>query len=275
MSSSWVDEAEAAGAKVATGGALDGDGVLRPTVITDAKPDMKVCSHGGLRTCRGDRRVRRPRRCVRAGQRLRRSGFRRRSSPPTSARRCKAFTALDYGGVLVNEVPTWRADQQPYGGMRDSGNTREGPAYSVKEMTELRTGGDQPLRHRRTRWSIIPGTPTRNERELWREATTMVLYITIVLVAELAVLPARVRGDDVGLSSRELPRSSGDNDRAGPGRLVRVPVGREGVRRRRRGRGGRRGRRAPLAGAAAVAIIASMPPCVAPRDIERRAVSSC
>jgi acyl-CoA reductase-like NAD-dependent aldehyde dehydrogenase len=50
----------------------------------------------------------------------------------------KAFQVLDFGGVLVNEVPTWRADQQPYGGVRDSGNTREGPAYSVREMTELR-----------------------------------------------------------------------------------------------------------------------------------------
>ena len=45
---------------------------------------------------------------------------------------------LDFGGVLVNEVPTWRADQMPYGGIRDSGNTREGPAYSVREMTETR-----------------------------------------------------------------------------------------------------------------------------------------
>ena len=41
---SWIDEAEAAGATVATGGALNDDGVLRPTVITDATPDMKVCS---------------------------------------------------------------------------------------------------------------------------------------------------------------------------------------------------------------------------------------
>ncbi|MBW3609863.1 MAG: aldehyde dehydrogenase family protein, partial [Actinobacteria bacterium] len=49
-----------------------------------------------------------------------------------------AFQSLDFGGVLVNEVPTWRADQQPYGGVRDSGNTREGPAYSIREMTELR-----------------------------------------------------------------------------------------------------------------------------------------
>jgi len=50
----------------------------------------------------------------------------------------RAVRTLDYGGVLVNEVPTWRADQQPYGGLRDSGNTREGPAYSVREMTEIR-----------------------------------------------------------------------------------------------------------------------------------------
>ena len=43
----------------------------------------------------------------------------------------EAVRTLDFGGVLVNEVPTWRADQMPYGGIRDSGNTREGPAYSV------------------------------------------------------------------------------------------------------------------------------------------------
>jgi len=50
----------------------------------------------------------------------------------------KAARTLDFGGVLVNEVPTWRADQMPYGGVRDSGNTREGPAWSVREMTEER-----------------------------------------------------------------------------------------------------------------------------------------
>jgi acyl-CoA reductase-like NAD-dependent aldehyde dehydrogenase len=38
----------------------------------------------------------------------------------------------------VNEVPTWRADQMPYGGLRDSGNIREGPARAAEEMTEER-----------------------------------------------------------------------------------------------------------------------------------------
>ena len=60
------------------------------------------------------------------------------SSRTSSTRRCKAARTLDFGGVLINEVPTWRADQMPYGGVRDSGNTREGPAYSVREMTENR-----------------------------------------------------------------------------------------------------------------------------------------
>jgi len=49
-----------------------------------------------------------------------------------------AARTLRFGGVLVNEVPTWRADQMPYGGVRSSGNTKEGPAAAVREMTEER-----------------------------------------------------------------------------------------------------------------------------------------
>jgi glyceraldehyde-3-phosphate dehydrogenase (NADP+) len=45
---------------------------------------------------------------------------------------------LEFGGVTVNEAPTFRADQMPYGGVKASGNTREGPAYAVREMTEER-----------------------------------------------------------------------------------------------------------------------------------------
>jgi len=40
--------------------------------------------------------------------------------------------------VCINEIPTFRADQMPYGGLRDSGNTREGPAWAIREMTEER-----------------------------------------------------------------------------------------------------------------------------------------
>jgi acyl-CoA reductase-like NAD-dependent aldehyde dehydrogenase len=43
---------------------------------------------------------------------------------------------LDFGGITVNEAPTFRSDQMPYGGVKASGNTREGPSYAVREMTE-------------------------------------------------------------------------------------------------------------------------------------------
>ncbi|HLX18861.1 MAG TPA: aldehyde dehydrogenase family protein [Gaiellaceae bacterium] len=48
----------------------------------------------------------------------------------------RASERLDFGGVTVNEAPTFRSDQMPYGGVKDSGNTREGPAYAVRDMTE-------------------------------------------------------------------------------------------------------------------------------------------
>ena len=50
----------------------------------------------------------------------------------------EAGKRLEFGGVLINEVPTFRTDQMPYGGVKDSGNTREGPAYAVRELTEER-----------------------------------------------------------------------------------------------------------------------------------------
>src|SRR6266540_1983230 len=53
-----------------------------------------------------------------------------------------AFAAMDrleFGGVTINEAPTFRVDQMPYGGTKGSGNTREGPHFTVREMTEERT----------------------------------------------------------------------------------------------------------------------------------------
>jgi acyl-CoA reductase-like NAD-dependent aldehyde dehydrogenase len=50
----------------------------------------------------------------------------------------RAAQELEFGGVTVNEAPTFRSDQMPYGGVKDSGNTREGPHYAVREMTEDR-----------------------------------------------------------------------------------------------------------------------------------------
>ncbi|HEV2380906.1 MAG TPA: aldehyde dehydrogenase family protein, partial [Terriglobia bacterium] len=50
----------------------------------------------------------------------------------------RAARALKFGGVMVNDVPSYRADQMPYGGVKKSGMGREGPRYAVEEMTELK-----------------------------------------------------------------------------------------------------------------------------------------
>src|SRR5262245_58518935 len=133
----WIDEAVEGGAKVATGGEVGDDGVLRPTVLTGVQPEMKVCADEvfgpllGVAAYDGLDEAIALANDTRYG--LQAAVFTSRVDVALAAAR-----RLDYGGVLVNEVPTWRADQQPYGGVRDSGNTREGPHYTVREMTEPR-----------------------------------------------------------------------------------------------------------------------------------------
>jgi acyl-CoA reductase-like NAD-dependent aldehyde dehydrogenase len=133
----WIDEAEAAGATVAAGGTVDDHGVLAPTVLTGVDPSMKVCSQEVFGPVVAVATYDDVDDAIRIAND---SDYGLQAAIFTSnvATAMKAFQTLDYGGVLVNEVPTWRADQQPYGGLRDSGNTREGPAFSVLEMTELR-----------------------------------------------------------------------------------------------------------------------------------------
>jgi len=50
----------------------------------------------------------------------------------------RAFKEMQVGGVQVNDIPTFRIDQMPYGGTKGSGIGREGPRYAIEEMTELR-----------------------------------------------------------------------------------------------------------------------------------------
>lgn len=133
----WIDEAQAQGAVVAAGGTLDDNGVLLPTVITNAKPEMKVCVEEVFGPVVAIQAID----SVDEGLKLANDtayGLQAAIFTKDIATAFDAVRTLDFGGVLVNEVPTWRADQMPYGGVRDSGNTREGPAYSVQEMTELR-----------------------------------------------------------------------------------------------------------------------------------------
>lgn len=133
----WVVEAVAQGAHLACGGRLTADGVLEPTVLTHVTHEMKVCAKevfGPVVAVATYDDVDEALALANDSE----YGLQAGIFTSDVATALKAVRTLDFGGVLVNEVPTWRADQQPYGGLRDSGNTREGPAYSVKEMTEIR-----------------------------------------------------------------------------------------------------------------------------------------
>jgi glyceraldehyde-3-phosphate dehydrogenase (NADP+) len=50
----------------------------------------------------------------------------------------RAFEVLEVGGVIINDIPTFRIDHMPYGGVKDSGLSREGLRYAIEDMTELR-----------------------------------------------------------------------------------------------------------------------------------------
>jgi acyl-CoA reductase-like NAD-dependent aldehyde dehydrogenase len=139
----WIDEAVAAGAKVLCGGDVTEDGVLRPTVIEGAPATTRLqCEEvfGPVVT------LTRYRSFDRALAMANDSRYGLQAGVFTSdvGKALQAARALHFGGVLINEVPTARVDQQPYGGVKDSGNTREGPAYTIQEMTEIRFVSLQP-----------------------------------------------------------------------------------------------------------------------------------
>jgi acyl-CoA reductase-like NAD-dependent aldehyde dehydrogenase len=133
---SWVEEAKTAGASVLTGGEV-ADGLLRPTVLADVKPDMKVSClevFGPLCTVTPYDAVEDAFALANGTEYGLQAGIFTGSLRTALA----AAESLDFGGITVNEAPTFRADQMPYGGVKASGNTKEGPYYAVREMTEER-----------------------------------------------------------------------------------------------------------------------------------------
>ncbi|MDQ3895783.1 MAG: aldehyde dehydrogenase family protein [Actinomycetota bacterium] len=139
---SWIDEAAAGGAKVVAGGDFE-KGVLRPTVLTGVTPDMKVCRDEVFGPVVAIQAYDSLDEALRLADDTR-YGLQAGIFTASLSSALRAARELHYGTVLVNEVPTWRADQMPYGGVRESGNTKEGPASAVREMTEERLVVIQP-----------------------------------------------------------------------------------------------------------------------------------
>jgi acyl-CoA reductase-like NAD-dependent aldehyde dehydrogenase len=130
----WTGES---GGDVLTGGSLTDDGLLRPTVIASPAATAKVsCEEvfGPVVTVVPvdslDEAI--------AAANGTPYGLQAGIFTNDMKGALRAARELEFGGVTINEAPTFRADQMPYGGVKDSGNTREGPAWAVREMTEER-----------------------------------------------------------------------------------------------------------------------------------------
>jgi len=131
----WVKEAVAAGARVLTGGRRLGGAVYAPTVMTDVPFDAKLCAEEVFAPLVGLYRISSLDEAIAEVNRSRfglQAGLFTRDLPGTLL----AYDALEVGGVIVNDVPTWRIDHMPYGGVKESGLGREGPRYTIDEMTE-------------------------------------------------------------------------------------------------------------------------------------------
>jgi acyl-CoA reductase-like NAD-dependent aldehyde dehydrogenase len=127
----WIGES---GGELLSGGDTTGDGLIRPTVIGQPRPDAKVaCEEVFGPVC-----IVSPYDTLDEAVALANStryGLQAGIFARDAKTALLAARSLEFGGVTVNEAPTFRADQMPYGGVKDSGNTREGPAYAVRELT--------------------------------------------------------------------------------------------------------------------------------------------
>jgi glyceraldehyde-3-phosphate dehydrogenase (NADP+) len=132
----WVDEAQSMGGKLLLGGRADG-AYFPPTILIDVPAAAQVCRGEAFAPLVvafpfgdfGD-----------AVRRVNDSLYGLQAGVFTNdlGHAWSAFEELDVGGVIVNDVPTYRIDHMPYGGSKDSGQGREGIRYAIEDMTEIR-----------------------------------------------------------------------------------------------------------------------------------------
>ncbi|BBI31247.1 aldehyde dehydrogenase family protein [Cohnella abietis] len=138
----WVEEAVTAGASVVTGGQLSrdkekGNNIYTPTVLTDVPHSAKVWTEevfGPVAVIQSFGDLPEAIREVNAS----RYGLMAGVYTPDINSAFMAARQLEAGGVVINDIPTFRVDHMPYGGAKDSGKGTEGVSYAIQEMTQLK-----------------------------------------------------------------------------------------------------------------------------------------
>jgi glyceraldehyde-3-phosphate dehydrogenase (NADP+) len=132
----WLDEARTDGAEIVSGGTVEGNRVA-PTVLVKTRPEMRV---NCLEIFAPVVTVQPYDAADEVLAAVNNSDFGLQAGIFTNDLRLvwQAYETLEVGGVIVNDVPTWRVDHMPYGGVKQSGFGREGLKYAIEEMTEPR-----------------------------------------------------------------------------------------------------------------------------------------
>ncbi len=131
----WIGEAVRGGAKILAGGRREGS-VFWPTALADVKPDMKVVAEEAFAPVASLIAYDDFRTALRLADATE-YGLQAAVFTRDIGRVMQAVKHLNFGGVIVNDTPTFRADHMPYGGNRQSGLGREGLRYAIEDMTNI------------------------------------------------------------------------------------------------------------------------------------------
>ncbi|MGD8540527.1 MAG: aldehyde dehydrogenase family protein [Candidatus Aminicenantes bacterium] len=132
----WMNEAVANGARIVCGGGRDG-AMVEPTILEKVRPELRI---SWLEAFAPIVVVYPYEDFEEALQGVNNSIYGLQAGVFTSDinKAFQAYEALDVGGVIVNDIPTFRIDHMPYGGIKESGFGREGLKYAIEEMTEMK-----------------------------------------------------------------------------------------------------------------------------------------
>ncbi|NTZ20117.1 aldehyde dehydrogenase family protein [Paenibacillus sp. JMULE4] len=130
----WLDEARQSGATFLAGGEANGQ-VIPPTILTDVNESEKVVCQEVFGPVVIINRVASVEEAVRLTNQSR-YGLNAGIFTTNLDAAFRAAQGLHVGQVMINEIPTFRADHMPYGGVKDSGIGKEGIRYAISEMTE-------------------------------------------------------------------------------------------------------------------------------------------
>lgn len=133
-----VGEAKSKGATLAAGGTRSGRATFAPTVVAGIAPGMKLAEDEIFGPVVGLAEAESFEAAIAAANRTP-YGLQAAVFTHDLERALRAAERIEAGGVMINEIPTFRVDQMPYGGMKESGMGREGPRYACEEMTESKT----------------------------------------------------------------------------------------------------------------------------------------